>query len=575
MRPHRSLVIALVLALVAVSVWSSAATTSTDATAAAPAAAPADAIPAKIACSALVQNAGLHNANVPDFSEIADASTRIASATVVPATATAPEYCDVKGYLATQITFELKLPTQTWQGRYLQAGCGGFCGAVSPTTFPKCDPPADGDFAIAATDDGHQTSASTDAMWAARDQQTREDFGTRAVHSLSVAAKQIQRAYYGAAPKISYFQGCSDGGREALMEAQRYPRDFTGIVAAAPANYMSIDPLWLGYLVDANTGRDGNAVLTADKLTPLHNAVVNACDGNDSVPGDGFVGDARDCGFDPGSVQCRGADGPDCLTAAQVGVVRKIYQGVVDDRGRLLDTRLVPKGSELSWAGWWVPLPAGADQPVGSPPVYIAKAFGENVARFLSYPLGQGKPLSDVKYTSAEFRTLAQSAPTYDAIDPDLTAFRDAGGKLLLYQGGADTLVPDSSTLDYFDAVTTRMGGRAETSKFARLFLINGMGHCGGGPTPDTSALVNQVVGWVERGRAPESIVVSDRNTVTNETRQRPVYPYPLVPKYVGPDPVAHPEAADQPGNFVAAPPAKEHNDNIDWLGDDLLKQRR
>ena len=173
-------------------------------------------------------------ATVPDFQDIPEAPTRITAATVVAATATQPEYCDVRGYVQSQIKFQLKLPTKTWQGRYLQFGCGGFCGTITPTTFPACRTELGGDFAIASTNDGHD-AAGTDALWAGQTEQPRIDFGYRAVHVVAVAAKAIQAAYYGRAPLKSYFQGCSDGGREGLMEAQRYPDDFDGIVAGAPA----------------------------------------------------------------------------------------------------------------------------------------------------------------------------------------------------------------------------------------------------------------------------------------------------------------------------------------------------
>ncbi len=530
-------------------------------------------IPAKIACASLVQSDGLHFAGVPDFSRIAEAPTRIESASVVPATSTSPAYCDVKGYIQTQITFELKLPTTTWQGRYLQQGCGGLCGVVNPTSFPTCDAALGGDFSLASTDDGHQASP-TDGMWAGRDLQTRIDFGYRAVHVLAVAAKRIQAAYYGQAPKISYFQGCSDGGREGLVEAQRYPTDFTGIVAGAPANYVANAALWQAYYVDANTDSSGNPILTSDKLAPLHAAVVKACDGNDGVIGDGLIGDPRDCHFQAASIQCPAEDQPTCLTRAQVAFVDKLYRGVLTDKGVRLDPRLVPRGSELSWLGFWIPIPPSAGQPAGAPPLYLAKDFGESLAGFVSFPIGQGKPLEDVQVTKTEFLRTVPASLLYNGLNPNLSAFRNAGGKLLLYQGWADTFAPPSSLLDYYAAVTSTMGGQTATQRFARLFTVNGMGHCGGGPTPDSSALVQQMVTWVEHGVAPASILVSDQNAITGELRQRPVFAYPSVPKYIGPDPVANPKAADNPNNFVPAPPAHVHNDRIDWVGSFLVRPR-
>lgn len=576
---HRVLSGLAVAALVCGFGWSAAANASDDAATTPPPAAASSSVTVAstiapiVPCAALNQSGGLPNANVPDFTKIPGAVTRITSATDVPATDKAPEYCDVQGYVQTAVHFELKLPVATYQGRYLQAGCGGFCGAITKTSFPSCDAQLGGDFAISSTDDGHQTPSSTDGVWAGSDLRTRTDFGSRAVHVVAVASKAIQQAYYGIAPKKSYFQGCSDGGREGLMEAQRYPHDFNGIIVGAPANYMSIDPQWLGYEVAANTDQKGDAILTPDKLAPLHEAVVAACDANDGVKGDGLIGDPRDCNFDPGSVRCTATSDPSaCLTSAQVAVVRKIYHGAVDSHDDLLDPRQVPKGSELSWAGWWVPVPAPATSPAGTPPSFAAKSFGENVAGYLSYPIGRGKALADVRFTRSEWNTLIRtSSHVYDAIDPDLTAFEEAGGKLLIYQGEADTLNPGSSTLDYYNAVTKKMGGLEKTQRFARLFMVNGMGHCGGGPTPASGDLAQAMVNWVEAGQAPSAIMATDTNAITNETRTRPVYPYPLVAKYVGPDPTTEPTAADDPTNFVSAEPAVKHTDGIDWLGERML----
>jgi feruloyl esterase len=357
------------------------------------------------------------------------------------------------------------------------------------------------------------------------------------VHVVAVAAKAIQAAYYGRPPIRSYWQGCSDGGREGLMEAQRYPDDFDGIVVGAPALYMEFSPLFLASAIQANTGPGGAPILTLDKLAPLHDAVVKACDGNDGVTGDGLIGDPRDCSFDPGSIRCPGADAPACLTSAQVAVVRTIYAGAHDRSGRQLDPRMTPRGSELTWAGWWVPAPAPPTAPAGTRPVSAAIAFGESAARWLSYPLGQGRPLGRVEMSLRDFAQLAQQAKYYDAVNPNLEAFRRRGGKLMIYQGLADALVPPSSTLEYFNAVRETMGGPKKTDRFARLFLINGMNHCAGGPTPNTSDLVLQMVRWVENGAAPESITAG-----------------PLT---------------------VAKYAEVRRDDDVDWAGDYLLDPRR
>lgn len=518
----------------------------------------------RVSCSSLVQPTYTQTPGVPDFEDIPGAPARIESATALAATATTPAYCDVKGYILDQIEFELKLPTSTYQGRYLQEGCGGFCGMVSQTSFPACDADLGGDFAIAATDDGHEAS-QTDAVWAGHDPNLRRDFGYRAVHDTAVVSKAIIAAYYGSAPRQSYFAGCSDGGREGLMEAERYPHDFNGILAGAPANLMSTDPLWLAYMIQSNTDAQGNPILTADKLVPLHNAVMQAC--GDGLGDNLIAGDPYDCHFNPASIECQGSDGPDCLTAAQVTVVDKIYRGVVVN-GMRLDPRKVPYGSELSWAGWWVPAAAGQ--------IPVAQAFGENAARWLSFPIGKGVPLSQVTFTPQEFHLLAKSAKDYESYDPDLRAFRAHGGKLIMYGGWDDTLVPPSQTLEYWQAVTHEMGGRKATSQFARLFMVPGMGHCGAfGPTPDSSALVEQLVDWVEQGQAPRSILASESSGgAQNQALSEPVYPYPKVAKYVGPSISSDPTGPNVPSNYAPAKPAVRHSGFIKWIGDYYFKPR-
>jgi feruloyl esterase len=388
---------------------------------------------------------------------------------------------------------------------------------------------------------------------------------------VALAAQAIQAAYYGRSPTRSYWVGCSDGGREGLMEAQRYPQDFDGIIAGAPASLQTFNPLYMAWALRANTDANGQPILTADRLAPLHAAVVKACDANDGVAGDGLIGDPRDCQFDPASIQCAGGDGGDCLTAAQVHVVKTLYSGNFDSQGRCLDPRLLPRGSELSWAGFWLPRSRSSQDAAGTQQGLGAWAFGDNAARWFSYPIGRGRPLDQVQLTLEDFRLIAESARYYEPLNPDLGRFRQAGGKLMVYQGWGDWGVTPSQTLMYYAALRRAMGGQEQTDRFARLYMVAGMSHCGGGPTPNTSDMLLQMVKWVEEGQAPESILVTDRNPATQGTRRRPVFRYPLVARYVGPNPAEDPTGPDKPENFVAANPAKLHVDSIDWVGDFLL----
>jgi feruloyl esterase len=312
---------------------------------------------------------------------------------------------------------------------------------------------------VAATNNGHDSAQREDALWAGLHEQARIDYGYRAVHVVAVAAKSIIEAYYGRPPVRSYWMGCSAGGREGLMEAQRYPRDFDGILAGAPASLQTFNPLFMAWVLRVNTAPNGRPILTADKLAPLQAAVVKECDANDGVVGDLLVGDPRDCNFDPESIQCAGADSSDCLTAEQVRVVRTLYTGNFDPQGRRLDPRVLPRGSELSWRGCWVP-PDSTPARLSPGAVVAAWRWGENTARWFSFPIRQGKPLSQVQLTADEFHRMALSAKYYEPLDPDLRAFRDAGGKLMIYSGWQDWGVTPSQTLLYYDAVRRAMGGQ-------------------------------------------------------------------------------------------------------------------
>ncbi|MGH3874223.1 MAG: tannase/feruloyl esterase family alpha/beta hydrolase [Pseudonocardiaceae bacterium] len=273
---------------------------------------------------------------VKDF-DIPGAATHVTAATVVPAVAGEPAHCDVRGNVDPAVQFQLRLPTTTFTGRYLQYGCAGFCGMISPAPFPDCGGPLGGDLAVAVTNDGHVGAApAVDGVWA-NDQAARNDWFYRAPHVLSRAAKRIIATYYGLPPKHSYFSSCSNGGREALLLAQRYPSDFNGIIAGAPAHY--IGPLlgvYQTWLARTNTAATGAPIITRPKLPALHNAVVVACDGLDGLA-DGQIEDPRDCRLDPATLQCpTGTDQPSCLTPAQVDAARKLYAGPTDAHGRRL-----------------------------------------------------------------------------------------------------------------------------------------------------------------------------------------------------------------------------------------------
>jgi feruloyl esterase len=502
---------------------------------------------------------------VRDFT-IPGAPTHVTSATVVAAGNGEPAHCDVRGFVEPAVRLQLRLPTTTYAGRYVQYGCGGFCGAIDPPPFFQCPGPRGGDAAVAATDDGHVGEnpflPNLDARWAANNQAARDDWAFRAPHVLSVAAKRIIATFYGSPPRRSYFTGCSNGGREALLLAQRYPHDFDGIVAAAPAAYIGpLAGVYETWLVRSNTAGDGSPIITLAKLPALHNAVVAACDGLDGLV-DGQIDDPRACRFDPATVQCAaGTDQPTCLTPAQVAAARKLYNGPTDAHGRRLYPGGETRGSELAWAGWLIPVPELGNLTIGG-------ELADNYLRYLGYPIGTPhSSVGDFTFTLGEFRRLTPEGVRANSMSLDLSRFRRTGGKLIIWHGWDDQAIPSTGTLDYYQRLWQRSGGLRRTQEWARLFMIPTMYHCAGGYRLTEFDPLRELVAWVERGRAPDRIIANQRDDQGAIVRSRPVFPYPLRARYDGTGSI------DDASNFVPAPPAAPPHDVIHWAGDDLYSK--
>lgn len=516
-------------------------------------------IPAKVGCSTLTSLTSLDS--IPHYPTSLDSATDVAAANGNP------EYCDVKGMIAPQTHFEMKLPVSTWQGRYLQNGCGGYCGTVSNQTFPACDAQLGGDFAMATDDEGHGSSSGLGGagLFAFNSQKLRNEYGYESEHALDVVAKTIIGDYYGQGPNYSYYDGCSDGGREAMAVAERYPTDFNGIIAGAPeiiAGPLNAELQTWDYRV--NTDANGNAILTSAKMTALHNAVISACAGDDGV-NDGIITDPRDCHFNVKSIQCPpGSDTANCLTPAQVTVADELYQGPVDPQGRHLYPGGFALGSESSWSGFQIPV-AAQGATVSSKTALVYGGLSLPYLRYQYLPPGQLGPDPDQwSFSDKTFKSLFPVANTYDAMDTNLSAFRRHGGKLIIWQGWADQAIPVFGTIDYYDTLVSRMGGVGSTQQFARMFLFPTVAHCGGGYAASSFDLVYPMVQWVEGGSAPSQITATD--TVNSQTLTRPVYPYPLVPKYNGSGPT------NDASSFhpVVSPHAHDYSQ---WIGNDLFYQ--
>jgi len=446
-------------------------------------------------------------------------------------------FCRVVGFAksepASQIGFEVWLPPpDKWNGRMLASGNLGHSGVPN---YPSLNDALTRGFAALGDDLGHQSNAFS-MDWAIDHPERIKDWGHRGSHFSTVAAKAIIAAYYGGAPRYSYFTGCSHGGGSALAEAQRYPEDYDGIIAGAFGDD------WIGvsaaYVFEAQAALNNQANnLSPPKLTLLNNAVVSACDAKDGVK-DGIIGDPRQCRFDPSVMQCKGGDAAGCLTAAEVAAVKKLYAGPRNSAGKQIFPGLEP-GSEFLW-GYLVK---------GPEPFLGAAFFKEAVYNGKDFDWHNTNLDNDVD--AANEKLAADISNT----NPDLRKFAANGGKLILYSGWSDALIQPGNTINYYESVAKAQPETVE--KFARLYLAPGMGHCSGGPGPNAFGgtryinvgqpdppvldtdhdLISAVVAWVERGQAPSAIIATKFNgddSVKGIGMQRPLCPYPAVATYNG-----------------------------------------
>ncbi|MBI2687316.1 MAG: tannase/feruloyl esterase family alpha/beta hydrolase [Acidobacteria bacterium] len=457
---------------------------------------------------------------------------RIAAAAVVSAEGGLPEYCRVQAMARptadSEIHFEVWLPAAaSWNGKFQGVGNGGYSGAIATAALKKA---LQAGYAAASHDTGH---SGDNMMFAQGHPEKLRDYAYRAVHVMTENAKLLVRVHYGRFADRAYFVGCSAGGHQALSEAQRYPDDYDGIVAGAPANNrirQTFAFLWSWMA----THPDGALVLPGEKLPLITKAVVDVCDTTDGLK-DGLVGDPRKCGFDPAALLCKGAGDGHCLTVGQVEAVRKVYEGVKD-----------PKTGERIFAGW----PKGSeDFGDGSWRQYILNPKEPMRADFFRFFLFHD-PNWDWRTIQWD-RDLAYAENKLgfmQAVDRNLAPFARRGGKLLMYAGWSDPVVAPEDTVRYYEEVTAAMGGAHQTLPFARLFMAPGMGHCSGGPGPNQFDAVGALDQWVSAGRAPEQMVATHATKGTVD-RTRPLCPYPQVAKYKGSGSI------DEAANFACAAP--------------------
>jgi Tannase and feruloyl esterase len=491
-----------------------------------------------------------------------EASQMVAAGTFLPPGATPsgaasatyralPAFCRVQGVIQpasdSHIGFELWLPASGWNGKYLGVGNGALGGSMTYSVGPATNAHglAEGllaGYATSSTDTGHKGSVS-DAQWALGHPEKIVDYGYRAIHETAEKSKSIVRAFYGDGPKHSYFSGCSTGGRQALMEAQRFPDDYDGIIAGAPAS--SFTHIFAAQAMNVQaTEATPASYIPAAKLPTLESAVLATCDALDGLK-DGVIDDPRKCHFDPATLLCPGAESDTCLTQPQVVALKKIYAGPRTSKGEQIHPGFLP-GSETGvggWAAWFTSNGPGN----GLHSLFASVAgmfiFQNPVWDYRAFDLDRDIKIADAKM-----------GRTLNAIDPTLKAFENRGGKLILFHGWNDPALAPNGTVNYYENIVAKMG-RKSAESFIRLYMVPSMQHCGGGPGPNSfiGAATAALDRWVEQGTRPDRIIATKYKTDGDQTsgvaRTRPLCPYPNVARYRSSGSI------DDAANFVCEAP--------------------
>ncbi|MGC2815855.1 MAG: tannase/feruloyl esterase family alpha/beta hydrolase, partial [Candidatus Acidiferrum sp.] len=450
------------------------------------------------------------------------------------------------------IKIEVWMPVSGWNGKFRGQGNGGFAGEIDYRALGLAI--AQG-YASAATDTGH-AAGGTDAKWALGHPEKIVDFAYRAIHEMTVIGKQTVQAFYGDAAKRTYFANCSNGGRQALMEAQRYPQDYDGILAGAPANYWThllAASVWNGQATTQNPA----SYIPIAKIPTIGHAVNAACDALDGVT-DGILNDPRKCRFKPQTLLCKSGDSDSCLTQPQVTALEKLYEGAHDSNGKEIFPGYLPGGEEGGGGcGLWITGPA--------PGKSLIFAFGYGYFADMVYDkpnwdLDKANLDDAVKVSDEKF------AGVLNAMNTDLKPFESHGGKLIIYHGWNDAAISPLNSINYFKNVEAKMGKR-EADSFVRLFMVPGMQHCGGGPGPDIFGqdglspvsdpqhnIYMALEQWVEKGEAPSTVITSKLTGESPDAKvimTRPLCAYPEAAKYKGTG------DTNDAANFVCAAPEK------------------
>jgi feruloyl esterase len=461
----------------------------------------------------------------------------------LPANWKFPEYCKVHGSIHARIgadnakyaiQFELRMPNP-WNGKFLFQGGGGLDGVVQPAMGVvgfNAPPALVRGYAVASTDSGHQGFSNSIF---GHEQQARLDYAYNAIGEVARAAKAVLSTYYGKSEEHSYFAGCSNGGREAMMAVERYPLEFDGAIAGDPGfnlSHAAIGEAWdtETFAAIAPRGEDGRPILSkafsqAD-LDLVRKAVLDECDGLDGVK-DGEINNFKECNFNPGILLCGGVKTADCLSKEQVDALRRSFSGARDSSGRQIYASW-PYDAGIAgtdWRGWKL------GSSTNSTPNAVNTTMGAIALKdYFVHPY-----LADFDPAHVEFDKISgeveETHAINDAVSTDLGTFAKRGGKLIVYEGLSDPVFSANDIVAYFDQLATDNGGQQNAQSIARLFLIPGMNHCGGGPSTDQFDALDALEKWVEAGKPPASILASGR---AFPHRTRPLCPYPKFAFYKG-----------------------------------------
>ena len=435
----------------------------------------------------------------------------VTSANIVPAAEDMPAYCRVRATALPAISIEVRLPLEAWNGKYYQTGCGGFCGILGRADAQKgfinaMGPGLQKGYATATSDSGHHGLSVLDASWAGHNPMAERDWGWRSIGETHRVAQAVISAFYNTAPQQHYFQGCSTGGRMANMAALKYPELFSGIISGAPAlNYTGLVALKMAWIVQANSDADGKPILKPGKDQLIGDEVMRQCDAVDGQE-DGLIADPRACSVDLSTLACQdGADPQSCLSDAELDVIAKWRQGPRNAAGEQLYPGGIPEGSEPFWWLWLTGKAEGGGK--------LVPLFAQNFGAYMAFADDPGAAYSALDF---DFETdparLSTMAAVYNSDQPDISAFRDAGGKMIVWHGWADAIVTPYKTIDWYEQLAATLGGEEQVGEFVRLFMIPGMDHCGllpgpGGVNQFSIDPLSALEAWVETGTAPDSIM--------------------------------------------------------------------